>query len=104
MRRAACVGRRPRRYSPGRRKRKLPYYTVVTFALCIGLAVFAVLVYENDWFSRERKRGFLAAYAGISVAILAEWASIALNGTPEWLIPLHAVTKATDYIVSPWRA
>ena len=77
----------------------LPYYTIVTFALCIGLAVFAVLVYENDRFSREKKTGFLAACSGISIAIIAEWASIALNGTPEQFIPLHGVVKAVDYIV-----
>ena len=79
----------------------LPYYTIVTFALCIGLAVFAVLVYENDRFSRKKKTGFLAACAGISIAIFAEWASIALNGTSEQFIPLHGVVKAVDYIVSP---
>lgn len=79
----------------------LPYYTIVTFSLCIGLAVFAVLVYENDRFSRKKKRGFLVAYAGISVSILSEWASIALNGAPGRFIPLHAVVKAADYIVSP---
>ncbi|MGN0996768.1 MAG: GGDEF domain-containing protein [Candidatus Ventricola sp.] len=79
----------------------LPYYTIVTFSLCVGMAVFAVLVYENDRFSREKKAGFLAACVGISVAVLAEWASIALNGTPARFIPLHAVVKAADYIVSP---
>ena len=59
----------------------LSYYTIVTFSLCIGLAVFSVLVYENDRFSTDKKEGCLSAYAGITTAILAEWASIALNGT-----------------------
>lgn len=77
------------------------YYNAILILCCGALLTQIVLVKENARLDPEIKRQFYSTYIMIAAAALAEWASVLLNGAPEWTIWIHSFVKCLDYVLTP---
>lgn len=79
----------------------LENYTATVAILCMALIVLGVLVFENGRMDTMTKRRFYHTCSLLILSTLAEWASVFLNGAPEWTRNFHGLVKSMDYIVTP---
>ena len=77
------------------------YYSLLTLVTVIGFLVLLVLTLENRRLPGDIQGRFSLGYIVISLAALAEYFSIFLNGKPDWTKNLHLVVKCLDYILTP---
>ena len=77
------------------------YYSLLTLVTVTGFLVLLVLTLENHRLPGDIRRRFSLGYIVISLAALAEYFSVYLNGKPDWTKNLHLVVKCLDYILTP---
>ena len=77
------------------------YYTSITILSWMALGVLCILVYENSWIPRAKKRPFYLAYSLIALSALAEWIGVRLDGNPDISGRMLLMVKCADYILTP---
>ncbi|MDY4798023.1 MAG: hypothetical protein SO157_01590 [Bullifex sp.] len=65
------------------------HYTSVIVISCLSILCLTLLVHGNTHISKDAKRRFYRSYIIILIAVLSEWLSVMLDGTPWWTRSIH---------------
>ena len=79
----------------------MKYYTPLIIIVWISLLILGILTFENDRFSKEKKKILFFTYSIVAAAALFEWLGVQFNGhqsVSPWLIRL---VKFFDYTLTP---
>ena len=79
----------------------MKYYTPLIILVWLTLIVLAILVKENDRFSKNKKRTLYLSYLIIAMVALSEWLGVILSGNiaiPQWTL---RIVKFFDYVLTP---
>ncbi|MBQ7669680.1 MAG: GGDEF domain-containing protein [Clostridia bacterium] len=79
----------------------MKYYTPLIVLVWLTLIILAVLVKENDRFSKDKKRTLYLSYLIVALAAFFEWLGVCFSGNaavPHWLV---RAVKLFDYILTP---
>ena len=77
------------------------HYTSAIIISCMSILCLTLLVHGNTHISKDAKRRFYRSYIIILIAVLSEWLSVMLDGTPWWTRSIHYFAKFLDYVFTP---
>lgn len=79
----------------------IKYYTSVTIIILLALAVFSILISENNRMPWTKKSVFLTTNLLIALAAVVEYAGVRISGNTSFSKDVLITVKAADYILTP---